>query len=209
MIRVDCTQQTPEWYDVRRGVLTASHFNKILTPKTQKVSAQADAVARRIVAEWLSGVAEQPPATQAMERGIMLEPEARAWYEFATGRTVEEVGFVFLNDKREIGCSPDGLIGDDGGLEIKCLNGADHIEALANGQIPIDYVPQVQGCLWITGREWWDYVSYHPLMPSEVIRVARDDTFIKSLEIAADYVLGLVEAMKRTLTERGIGPKED
>lgn len=206
MIRVDVEQQTPEWYEIRRGVITASHFDSILTPKTMKVSASATGIAHRVVAEWLTGKVEQPPSTRAMEWGILMEPEAVKCYELIRGVEVDRVGFCFLDDDRQVGCSPDGLVGDDGGIEVKCLNAASHVRCLVDRAVPAEFGPQIQGNLWITGRKWWDYVSYHPDMPAEIIRVERDETFIKALGLAVDYVVGLVQGMKTALELRGFTP---
>lgn len=206
MIEVNCEQQTPEWYEIRRGVLTASHFDEIITPKTMKMSASVRKVACRVLAEWLSGTVEQPPSTRAMEWGIIMEPEARSWYEFQTGASVRQVGFCFLDEQREIGCSPDGLIGDDGGLEIKCLQGAAHVEFLLTGEIPPEYVPQIQGSLWITGRKWWDYVSYHPNMPSKIVRVEPDEAWMLNLPAAVMTAARLIATSKEILLAQGYAP---
>jgi hypothetical protein len=87
-----------------------------------------------------------------------------------------------MHDTLEAGASPDGLVGESGGLEIKCPMPATHIEYLRDGRLPSKYIQQVQGCLWISGRDWWDFMSYHPKMTPLIIRVYRDEVFIKALE---------------------------
>lgn len=206
MIVLDCEQGSAAWMEARRGVITASTFNKIITPKDLKPSKQAEGVARQAVAEWLSGIVEPTPVTAAMERGLLLEPAARAFYEFETGRDVQQVGFIFLDEARLIGCSPDGLVGNDGGLEIKCLSGAAHVECLLTRTVPDEYLPQIMGCLWITGRKWWDYVSYHPLMPPALVRVEWDGEYVKKLAAAVFGLAEQVRAMRTDLEARGIRP---
>jgi len=145
-----------------------------------KPSAQADKYINELIAQRLTGQLPELFKSDAMERGNELEPQARAYYEFMTGNDVNEVGLI-LNDVGA-GCSPDGLIGDDGGLEIKCPLGTTHVGYLRAGKLPTTYVQQVQGCMYITGRKWWDFVSFHPDMESMIVRVERDEKFIKSLD---------------------------
>jgi len=206
MIVVNCEQRSPEWYDLHRGVLTSSSFKDIITPKKLDLSASAERVARRAVAEWLSGQVETGPTTQAMERGIVFEEQAREYFEFTVGKRVQQVGFVFLDERRSIGCSPDGLVGEDEGLEIKCPNGAAHLDILLSGTVPAEYLPQIQGCLWITGRRRWHFLSYHPTMPCEPLVVERDEKYIASLEVAVLELADRVNQMKSELLSRGYAP---
>jgi hypothetical protein len=93
----------------------------------------------------------------------------------------------------ECGASPDGLVGDEGGIEIKCPLPHTHVSYLRAGDVPSKYIPQIQGCLWITGREWWDFMSYHPAMEDLIVRVYRDEAYIKKL---ADAVTSAVEIIE-------------
>jgi hypothetical protein len=107
-----------------------------------------------------------------MERGILLEPEARAAYEAESGLLVDTVGFI-VHDELMTGASPDGLIGEDGGIEIKCPGAAAHLDYL-RGEIPSDYKLQVIHSLWLTGRQWWDFASYSPDFPDPLkLKVTR------------------------------------
>jgi len=208
VIRWDGVQGTPEWLEVRRGVITASTFGQIITPKTGKVSASAERVARKVVAEMLTGTVDQSPITKAMEWGIIHEPSARDWYELIHDCTVEQVGFCFLDERLLVGCSPDGLVGDDGGIEIKCVNAADHLGFLLDGEVPAEHLPQIQGCMWITGRQWWDYVSYHPDLPAKTERVYRSETYIDALAVAVTAVAEMVAGYLDRMAKAGIKPRE-
>ena len=184
-IILDCLQSTPEWFAARCGIATASNFDKICTPATAKASAQSEAYMYKLLAEWMTGAKAEEEPNEWMLRGIELEGQARETYQFVTDNEVVTAGFIYSNEERLIGCSPDGLIpvndGDDGGLEIKCPAPHTHVEYLLGGKIPTKYIPQVQGCMLVTGRRWWDFMSFHPEMPPLIVRVDRDDTYICKL----------------------------
>ena len=183
MITLDCEQGSEEWLAVRMGVPSASNFRKLL-PSNMKLSTQAPGYRHTLLAELL-GVRAELYQNDAMKRGTELEPEARETYEFVTGATVEQVGFCLRDDGR-IGCSPDGLIGEDGGLEIKCPMAHTHVAYLLRGECPHDYYPQVQGAMYVCGpgRQWWDFMSYYPGLPPMIVRVERDDEYISALKDA-------------------------
>ena len=127
----------------------------------------------------------------AMQWGIETEPEARKQYESETLNIVEECGFIPLTD--DVGCSPDGLIGEDGLLEIKCPNSATHIETLITGKVDRKYFLQIQFQLWVTGRKWCDFVSYDPRWPVElrlyIQRIGRDEEMIAEIKKEVDLFL--------------------
>lgn len=182
MIEHLCEQGSPEWHQARNGVITASNFGKIVTAKTMKLSAQADELENRIVAQILTGDDENDfEGNKHTERGKEYEPEAVALYEMLRGVETTAIGFI-TSDDGAFGCSPDRLVGEDGGLEIKCPAQHTHIRSLLAGSIAEDHKPQVQGCLYITGRKWWDCMSYHPKLPPSIIRVERDEAYISLLE---------------------------
>jgi len=114
---------------------------------------------------------------------------------------VTEVGFC-MHDILRCGVSPDGLIGDDGGIEIKCPKPSTHVKYLRNGKLPSEYKAQVMGCLWITGREWWDFMSYHPQMPNLLIRVHRDEEYINQLERLVTHACQIIEKEVADIKER-------
>ena len=195
-------QGSPEWLQARLGVPTASAFDKIITP-TGKASTQTDAYAKKLVAEWLCGEPLDEYGNAWMQRGNELEPQARSFYEFQTDCTVEQVGFV-LRDDELVGCSPDGLVGEKGLVEIKCPAPHTHVDYLLSGTIPNKYRPQVQGQMMLTGREWCDFVSYHPLMAPVIIRVERDDAFIETLNELLSGLTDTINRYKQQLADKGI-----
>jgi len=199
-------QGTEEWLRIRLGVATASNFDRLLTP-TGRPSSQIEAFAGQLAAEEISGELEETPTTYWMKRGIDMEPRARAYYELETGHEVSSIGFV-TTDCGRIGCSPDGIVkgsgtrtGDAFGLEIKCPSPGMHVSYLAAGRVPDKYVPQVQGSMFVTGLERWDFVSFHPSLPKLIVRVDRDEAYIAKLEAAFKKLLELkeqaIEAIKQ------------
>lgn len=176
-------QGSDEWYAARCGVVTASNFKAVLTKGRGKTRAN---YMRKLAEELMTGRIALPSfESEAMQRGNDLEPEARYVYQKRTGHDVREVGIAYLDERKRVAASPDGLIGDYGGLEIKCPLPHTHEKYLRGRCIPKQYIPQVQGALWVTGRKWWDFVSYAPEFsgPQQVMlcRVHRDETYIASL----------------------------
>lgn len=176
---IDHEQGSEAWLLSRLGCPSGSGFANLLT-STGKPSSSASSYINQLVAELLTGEPTKVYENEWMQRGTELEPKAREYYELATGSTVEEVGFC-KHDTMECGVSPDGLVGLDGGLEIKCPAPATHVAYLRSGDLPAKYKQQVMGCLWITEREWWDFVSYHESMPVLQVRVYRDEDYITLL----------------------------
>jgi len=208
---IECEQNTPEWLQARLARPTASAFGRILTPGG-KLSAQADAYCHELLAEWLTGMPRGYEegggftGNNHTDRGHALEAEARAWYELETGNTVTQVGFV-TNDEGTIGCSPDGLVGDDGLVEIKCPAPWTHIGYLLGDTVPPTYRPQVQGQILVAERAWCDFVSYHPLMPPLLVRAERDIHYQDSLRTALAGFLEKLETKRATLISRGFTPQ--
>ena len=184
-------QGSNEWLQSRLGKPTASNFGKLITP-TGKPSTSAEGYINELIAQRITGELPEFYTNAAMERGNELEPAAKALYEFINDVEVAEVGLC-LHDTLDCGASPDGLIGVDGGIEIKCPLPHTHIAYLREGVVPGKYIPQIQGCLWITGREWWEFMSYHPAMEDLIVRVERDNEYIKKL---ADQVERAVDIIK-------------
>jgi hypothetical protein len=172
----DFPQYTPEWDAIRRGRATASGASKIITPAKGELSKQMVDYAYELIADMYDptyGMREDY-VSAAMKNGIIMEPESRRWYEFAANADVRQVGFCLTDDGR-FGCSPDGLVGDDGGLELKTPILKTHARYLAEGVMPVEYKPQVHWSLIVTGREWWDFMSYSPGLPPFRCRVVPDD----------------------------------
>lgn len=178
-------QGSDAWRDARCGIVTASNFKAILTRGSGKTRT---AYMRRLIEEIITGrVAESSFHSEAMTRGVDLEPRARRAYEIHTGHRVQEIGLAWLDERRRVAASPDGLIGDDGGLEIKCPLSHTHEKYLSGACVPSVYMPQVQGNLWVTGRKWWDFVSFAPEFNEKkrmmVCRVHRDESYIAALRL--------------------------
>lgn len=176
----DFAQYSPEWWAVRCGVPTASEFSNIITPKTAQPSKGMLTYCYQLCGERMSaayGVDDSNTyQSAAMRNGTLMEPRTRAAYEFETNNKVQQVGFVF-NTERGLGCSPDGLIGDDGGLECKYPTAkvmAEWIDT-PRPQLPGEYKPQVHGSLIVTGRQWWDFMAWHDGFQPLIVRVTRDD----------------------------------
>lgn len=184
---IDCEQGSEEWLAARSGIATASCFSAILATIKSGEAAERRNYRAKLVVERLTGRCVSGFTTAAMQQGTEREPLARAAYESRTRTFVNEVGFC-RHDELEAGASPDGLIGDDGGLEVKCPELATHLSYLRLKTEPSAYTPQIQGCMWITGRAWWDFVSFNPDFPAHlqlvIRRVPRDEKAIASLEFA-------------------------
>lgn len=177
---IDCEQGTPEWLEARLGIPTASRFSDILAKGEGKMRSR---YLRDLAADIIRGYPEPDTYSNAhMERGHEQEGEARSLYAF-TYAPVTRVGF--LRNGRA-GASPDSLVGDKGGLEIKSALGHIQIERLQRGTLPSEHVAQVQGNIWVSERDWWDFMSYSPDMPELVVRVYRDDAYISNLAKAVD-----------------------
>ena len=177
----DVDQGSDDWWSVRYGIPTASEFNRIIT-KRGTVSEQFEGYCNRLVAERLiGGRGDVPFESQWMNRGKYHEDDAVLYYEMQRDRTTDPGGFV-TNDEGSVGCSPDRLVyihgkhdKPDGGLEVKCPSPEVHMGFVFSDRGALDhYNHQVQGCLWVTGLEWWDVLSYHPKLPPSLLRIEPD-----------------------------------
>lgn len=169
-------QLSPEWWELHRGRVTGSSMNQILTPKQKKPSAQQKGLILELIGQVLGQEKmgdHDGYVSNAMLNGIKREPEARNWYALECGLDVLQVGFI-ESDCGRFGVSPDGLVGEEGGLELKCPMPKTHAEYLLDGVLPADYAGQVHGSLIVTGRKWWDFVSYCHGMEPFKIRVEPD-----------------------------------
>ncbi len=181
---LDCEQRSVAWVSARLGMLTASSLGDAFATTKSGFSASRRNLKLRIVLERLTGKSQESGYTNAaMERGILLEPEARAAYEAESGLLVDTVGFI-QHDELLTGASPDGLIGDDGGIEIKCPGAAAHLDYV-RGETPSDYRLQIAHSLWLTGRAWWDFASYNPDFPEPLRLVVRRFKAHKDFDMAA------------------------
>lgn len=215
-------QNTPEWLVARAGKITASRFCDVMafdpggelyksgkkkgTPKPPKVAKARRDYIDDILAELLTGEPKPQVHAKPMEWGHDVEAAARVAYEAETGEIVQQVGFVLHPCIPYVGCSPDGLVGDQGQVQIKCpANCAVHIATLRDG-MPDEHIPQVQGELWVTGRDWSDFVSFDPRMPPHLRlyrqRVQRDDAYIATLADASASLWAEVQDYLQQLNQR-------
>ncbi len=196
---MDNQQRSSNWFADRWGRATASRFNDVMSVGR---NGQALAGRKNYLSELVIERLTEPPTedigfkSQAMEWGEEYEPTAVLEYELRTGN---QVGNAYFEKHKtlEAGASPDGYVGADGLIEIKCPNSAQHLETLRVKEVPSQYVAQVQGQLWITGRKWCDFISYDPRFPVNaqifIKRVERDEKYIKELETTITNFLQEVE----------------
>lgn len=179
-IFTDIEQNTPEWLQARAGIPTASQFATVLAKGEGKTRRT---YMLKLAGEIITGEPMESFSNAHTERGHEFEPEARDLYAFQTGAALERVAFI---RNGRTGCSPDSLIGEDGGAEIKTKLPHLLAEVLLKGEVPPEHKAQVQGTLWVSKRQWWDVVIYWPRMPLFVKRVYRDEPYIQKLATEVD-----------------------
>ena len=207
MIEVPCIQGSAEWFRLRLGIPTTSGYDRILTPKKAEPAAAQGKYVYTLVAEWLLGHPLDEEGTDLTLRGQDLEDDACRFYEFDRDVELVPSGFC-LSDDRMTGCSVDRFVGTDGIVEIKCP-GASHHVAYLLGEAQDEHRPQIQGQLWITGRQWVDLLAYHPELPSVVVRYGRDDLFIKKLATEMPRFLARLMEAKEKMIRAGHHPPDD
>ncbi len=201
MIIDSSPQGTPEWRQARAKVITASGMGYCMMGATTKGRA-----------DYMIGKATEILTGKAIERGYYgyymkvgneLESDARKYYTILSGNPVVQVGLIYLNELKRIGASVDGLVGDNGLVEIKCTKLNTHVNYMFDKVMPTGYIKQVQGQMWVTGRKWCDFMSYNPESHKMAfrIRVMRDEGYIQQIKNAVYGFIGeldvLVERMRR------------
>lgn len=177
MKTVDHPQGSSSWLFARAGLLTASEFDEIVTPEFKLRTGERPE--KYIIGKVTEKLLGQPlnleqVGTFAMNNGTLLEAETIPWYEFTYGIKIKRVGFCTTDDGK-VGASPDGLIGEDGGIEVKNPLPQTHLKYLLDGVVPSQYLPQLHFCLYVTQRKWWEFVSYSRQFPKLIVRVERDE----------------------------------
>ena len=175
---LDMEQRSPEWFAVKAGKPSPSKFSEIITTKGER-SKSREKYLYRLAGEAVAGIREDGYTSFAMQRGIDMEDEAADMYELMNGVDTQKIGCI-KNDL--CGGSPDRLVGVNGGLEIKCPEVHTHVAYLLKKKLPTEYFAQVHGYLYITGREWWDFMSYYPGIKPFIVRVTPDKQWIEKLE---------------------------
>jgi len=192
----DFEQGSAEWHQARCGVVTASRFKDVLAEGDGKMRGK---YLRELASETIRGWVEDGYSNEHMARGQEQEDDARRAFAFEHAIEPIRVGFI---RRGRVGCSPDSLIGEDGGLEIKSALGHIQIDRLQRGRLPPEHIAQVQGSLWVTGRKWWSFVSYSPDLPLMHVRVERDEEYIARLAKAVDAFTSELDALVASLAPR-------
>ena len=196
-------QGSPEWLALRAGKVTASRVSDVMAKTT---TAAYQNYMADLIAERLTGQKAESFTNAAMQWGVDKEPQARVEYEIKTGLLVEQVAFVEHPTIQMFGCSPDGYVGDDGLIEIKCPNTSTHIDYIRQDKAPTKYVNQMQCQMAVTGRKWCDFVSFDPRLPEKlqlfIVRLDRDDKYISKMESVVQEFLNEVTSAVIGLKER-------
>lgn len=195
-------QRTDEWYAIRKGKMTASNADTIIAN-----GKGLETYIYNLMAEYYSKSEKENYINADMQRGIDLEPEARLEFEFYTGLDVQEVGFVEYNEF--IGVSPDGLIGDDGLIEIKCPNDSIYFKLLLNDNIKPEYIAQMQMQMYITDRQYCYFVSYNPNFEKSLYikKINRDEEMIEKLKKGLENGTELIKEIKKNFRKVGTNGK--
>lgn len=195
----DVEQGTLDWMNLHIGLVSASGLANLMTPgfETRKGEMPRTYLYRKAAEAWRN----QPLigfTTFATEQGMIVEEEARPFYELETGKTVKVVGFI-TNDDNTAGCSPDGVIvGEECGLEIKCPEAHTHVKYLLEGILPVDYVAQVFGSLYVTGYAKWVFMSYRRKFPPLILEITRDEAIMEKIDaVVRDFAKKLSHAKER------------
>jgi len=199
-------QGTPEWFAARLGNVTASRVADVIAKTKSGYSASRENYMAQLICERMTNTVAESYSNAAMQWGTETEPLARAAYESFADVLVDEVGYIAHPSIERAGASPDGLVGVDGLLEIKCPNTATHIETLLSETVPTKYITQIQWQMACTRRAWCDFVSFDPRLPNGlqlfVKRVQRDNLYIATLEIEVTLFLSELDAKIFKLNER-------
>jgi putative phage-type endonuclease len=203
---MDIVQGTPEWHQIRLGKVTASRIADVMAKTKSGPSASRVNYAADLIAERMTGRQTEFFVNGAMMRGTELEPLARECYSFVTGHSVSEIAFIDHPRITMAGCSPDGLVNDDGMVEIKCCNAAKHLDLLDGGEPDGRYVKQTLWQMACTGRAWADLTFYNPDLPADlqlcIIRIARDDKAIAEMEAEVIAFLDEIDARIERITTK-------
>jgi len=207
MQHLDIKQGSEAWFKARSGIPTASCFDAIITPTGTRADGY-EVYANTLIAEIMTGgPVEDWGGNRWTERGNEFEDEAVLFYEMQKGSSTDKVGFV---TNYSVGCSPDRYVDDDGLLEVKSPKASTQVKYLLSNsnKMPSIYIPQVQGQLYVTGRKWCDWLSYSPEVPSIIIRVYRDESYITKLSGALQKFLEKIETKKTRLSKLGYLTKD-
>ena len=198
----DIQQGTPEWFACRAGIPTASKFSTVMAKGEGKTRSE---YMRKLAGEIITGEPSEQFSNVHTDRGNAMEDEARETYAFINEALITRVGFIRNGNK---GASPDSLVGENGGLEIKTALPHIQIDRLERNRLPPEHKAQVQGNIWISEREWWDFVSYWPKLPILQVRVYRDEEYIKTMSDEIDRFNDELAALVERIRNYGAEQKE-
>lgn len=199
----DVEQGEAEWFQCRLGIPTASKFATVMAKGEGKTRSE---YMRRLAGEILTGEPAESFQSFHMERGRVMEDDARETYAFVEIADIQRVGFIRNGNK---GASPDSLVGANGGLEIKTALPHIQIDRLERNRLPPEHKAQVQGNLWLSEREWWDFVSYWPKLPMLTVRVYRDEEYIKTMADEIDRFNDELDELVERIRRYGSSPVTD
>lgn len=205
MIKHDVQQGTAEWLKIRAGIPTASEFDNLITPlwKARTGEGVETYLAKKLAERWLGHPLHTGFDGGAMEQGKIREEEAIPFFEFSQGVTVERVGFITTDDGRA-GCSPDGMLDDGGGIEVKCPQPHTHVKYLLAWELPKEYAAQVHGSMWVTGAPYWRFMSYCRGFPTLLLTIPRHEQICKAIGEAVEiFGMKLDIGYTRMLTMNG------
>jgi len=191
----DIEQGTEEWFAIRCGKVTASRIADIIATTKSGYSASRANYEAQLICEILTGKPAESFTNAAMAWGTETEPLARAQYELKTGNMVNQIGFVVHPKIEQAGASPDGLVDNDGLIEIKCPNTSTHLDTLLSQKVPSKYITQMTWQMLCTGRKWTDFVSYDPRLPDNL------QLFIQRIPLDTEYGKKLESEVKEFLEE--------
>lgn len=196
-------QRSLDWMRLHVGRVTASEFGQLVTPLMKpKEGAGPHTFLCKKLAELYRGepmcmLSPKQHQSAQMEQGLFLEETVLPWFEFTYDTPVRKVGFCETDDGLA-GCSPDGLIGEDGGLEVKSPEPHTHCENLLEGVVPKEYMPQIHFSMFVTGRKWWKFVSYRKRFPALVVTVERDEALMLKIgAVVSDFQSKLAIAVEK------------
>ncbi len=182
LIEKSFKQRSEQWYQARLGNPGASEFSNIITSEGIPSKSRIDYM-YRLAAEKIRGKSDETFQSEAMVNGELKEEEAKKYFELLHNVKIKDVGMVYKNEEKLFHASPDGLIGKNQGIEIKCPTAKVHAQYLYEGKLPTKFIPQIQGSLYVCERKYWWFMSYCDSMKPLLIRVKRDEIFIKKVAV--------------------------
>jgi hypothetical protein len=199
---IKCEQSSVDWMIARAGVVTASEMDALVSPlwKIRTGDGVQTYLAQKLAEQWIGGPLPSVQGVFDMDNGKILEEEAKPFYTLTTGDEIQSVGFI-TSDDGKIGASPDGLIGDTSGIEIKCPKMETHIGYLLAGELPKHYAAQVHFSMFVTGRKTWKFMSYRRNFPPLILTVERDDKIMATIAEALELFFENLDAAMAKLVK--------